>query len=123
MESSVAIAALSALAQCTRLDTFRLLMRAGPEGLPAGEIADALQVPHNTLSTHLATLVQSGLMQSRRVSRSIFYSVDEEGVRLLLQFLLQDCCQGRPELCSPVPGQSERKRGATSSHSPLARTR
>lgn len=111
MEINTAVVAMSALAQGTRLEAFRLLISAGPGGMPAGEIASALQVPHNTLSTHLGTLVHSGLMQSKRVGRSIFYSVDEEGVRSLLQFLLQDCCKGRPELCMPNSGSSRRRAG------------
>ena len=102
MDKSDAIKALDGLAQDTRLDAFRLLVRAGDEGLPAGEIARALGVPHNTLSTHLATLAQGGLVSSRREGRSIIYRVDFEGTRALLAFLLEDCCRGAPELCSPA---------------------
>lgn len=93
---------MSALAQSTRMEVFRLLIIQGPDGLPAGEIATKLQVPHNTLSTHLTILVQAGLMQSRRSSRSIIYSINEGGVRELLTYLLQDCCKGRPELCHQI---------------------
>lgn len=101
MEIITAVASMSALAQNTRMEVFRLLIIQGPDGLPAGEIATKLQVPHNTLSTHLTILVQAGLMQSRRSSRSIIYSINEGGVRELLTYLLQDCCKGRPELCFP----------------------
>ena len=102
MDKSDAIKALDGLAQDTRLDAFRLLVRAGDEGLPAGEIARALGVPHNTLSTHLAVLTGAGLVKSRRAGRSIIYSADFAGTRSLLAFLLEDCCQGRPEARPPV---------------------
>ena len=93
---------LGALSQETRLGVFRLLVRSGPEGMAAGEIARAFKIRHNTLSTHLAILSNAGLLQSRRESRSIIYSVDFDGTRKLLSFLLQDCCQGQPDLCEPV---------------------
>ena len=91
-----------ALSQETRLGVFRLLVRGGPEGMAAGEIARAFEIPHNTLSTHLAVLSNAGLLQSRRESRSIIYSVDFDGTRNLLTFLMQDCCQGQPDFCAPV---------------------
>ena len=93
---------LSALSQETRLGVFRLLVRGGPQGMAAGEIARALEIPHNTLSSHLSVLSNAGLLQSRRESRSIIYSVDFDGTRNLLTFLLEDCCQGQPEFCAPV---------------------
>lgn len=93
---------LSALAQESRLQAFRLLIRAGAPGLPAGDIARALDIPHNTLSTHLAILTRAGLLTSRREGRSVIYAVDFDGTRALLGFLLEDCCQGAPELCAPV---------------------
>ncbi len=102
MELSKTIKALGALAQESRLHAFRLLVRSGPDGLAAGEIARALGVPHNTLSSHLAILVNAGLVSSHRESRSIIYSIDFDGTRALLSFLMEDCCQGRPELCAPV---------------------
>jgi len=102
MKPSDAIDGLGALAQATRLEAFRRLMKAGPEGLPAGWLATALQVPHNTLSSHLSILAQAGLIQSRRESRSIIYSVNLKKVRGLLTFLLADCCNGHPEICSPL---------------------
>ena len=72
-----------------------------PDGIAAGEIARLLAVPQNTMSTHLATLVGCGLVQSRRHSRSIVYRVDLERFRAMLVFLLKDCCGGRPEVCAP----------------------
>jgi ArsR family transcriptional regulator len=102
MDMSTTIRALSALAQESRLAAFRLLVRAGEEGLPAGEIARALAIPHNTLSTHLTALAQGGIVRSRRDGRSIIYSVDFAGTRALLAFLLEDCCRGAPEICSPA---------------------
>ena len=100
MDIKAATEALTALAQESRLAAFQLLVRAGAPGLPAGEIARALDIPHNTLSTHLSTLTRSGLLSSRRESRRIIYSIDFEGTRALLAFLLEDCCQGAPEVCS-----------------------
>ncbi len=97
-----AVSALSALAQESRLTTFRLLIRAGDAGMAAGDIARELGVPHNTLSSHLACLARSGLVTSTRQSRSIIYRVDFAGTRELLAFLLEDCCQGQPEVCSPA---------------------
>ena len=79
-----------------------MLVQSGSDGIAAGKIADALGVPHNTMSTHLATLVNAGLVESRRESRSIIYSIDFEGTRELLLFLMEDCCQGNPEVCLPV---------------------
>lgn len=102
MDMNAAIKALGALAQESRLAAFRLLVRAGDEGLPAGEIARALGIPHNTLSTHLATLAHGGLVSSRREGRSVIYSVDFDGTRSLLAFLLEDCCRGAPEVCNPA---------------------
>ena len=90
---------MSALAQDTRLAVFRLLVKEGPDGLPAGEVAARLQVTPATLSFHLAQLERAGLLSSNRRSRQIVYRVDLEGTRRLLAFLTEDCCQGRPELC------------------------
>lgn len=107
MEAAAAVAAFGALAQDTRLAVFRLLVQAGPDGLTAGDIAEALKVPASTMSHHLATIERAGLATSRRESRSIFYAADYEGIRKLLTFLMEDCCQGRPELCGTgSPAQS-----------------
>ena len=102
MDSKNALDALVALSQETRLDAFRLLVRHEPDGLPAGEIARDLQVPANTLSTHLAILSRAGLVTSERHSRVIQYRADVDGLRALMLFLAKDCCQGRPELCEPL---------------------
>ncbi len=102
MDISVTVKALAALAQESRLKAFRLLVHSGPDGLAAGEIARRLAIPHNTLSSHLAILSNAGLVSSHRESRSIIYRVDFDGTRELLSFLMEDCCQGQPELCAPV---------------------
>ena len=102
MELEIAIEGLSALAHPGRLAVFRLLVRAGPEGVPAGEVARALDTPANTMSTQLAILNRAGLIRSRRESRSIIYTADYSQITALLSFLLEDCCQGRPEICAPI---------------------
>lgn len=81
---------------------FRLLVRAGPEGVAAGEIARAMDTPANTMSTQLAILARTGLIRSRRDSRSVIYSADYTQITALLSFLMEDCCQGRPEICAPL---------------------
>lgn len=102
MESEEAISAFAALAQPTRLDVFRLLMEHEPDGLPAGEIARQMNVPHNTMSTHLAILTRAGLIEAERQSRSIIYRAKLDAVRALTGFLVKDCCGGRPEICAPL---------------------
>lgn len=102
MDNSDIIDAFGALAQSTRLDTFRLLVRHEPEGLPAGEISRLLGVPHNTMSTHLGVLARAGLVSSRRQSQSIIYRADLDHMREALSFLVRDCCANRPELCDPL---------------------
>ena len=102
MENDLAIHCLSALAQPTRLDVFRLLVKQEPDGLPAGEIARRLDVPHNTMSTHLGILSRAGLITVVRHSRSMIYRVELASVRELVLFLLRDCCNGQPELCAPI---------------------
>lgn len=101
MNEEAVVRALAALAQESRLRVFRLLVQRGPEGMPAGEIARALELPPATLSFHLSQLAAAGLIDSRRESRSIRYSIRTDGVRGLLDFLVEDCCGGRPELCRP----------------------
>lgn len=102
METEEAVLALAALAQATRLDVFRLLVKREPEGLPAGDIARELAVPHNTMSSHLAILTRAGLVRSTRRSRSIVYRVDLDRFAKVATFLLKDCCGGRPEVCKPL---------------------
>lgn len=102
MESSTAITALAALAQATRLDTFRLLVKHEPNGLPAGDLARAVGVPQNTLSAHLAILSRAGLVIGERRSRSIIYRANIAAFQDLTLFMIQDCCGGSPELCGPL---------------------
>ena len=102
MDEEASILSLAALAQSTRLDVFRLLVTHEPNGLPAGEIARHLVVPHNTMSSHLAILTRAGLVRSERQSRSIVYRANLDAVRGLVTFLLKDCCGGSPEVCGPV---------------------
>jgi ArsR family transcriptional regulator len=102
MDSDAPISALGALAQATRLDTFRLLVRSEPDGLAAGEIARRLSVPQNTMSAHLGILARAGLVRSERRSRQIVYRADLAGLRDLTLFLVKDCCGGAPELCAPL---------------------
>lgn len=102
MESEPAMLALAALAQPTRLDAFRLLVRSEPEGLAAGAVAERLAVPANTMSAHLGVLSRAGLIRAQRRSRSIVYRADLDRLRDLVLFLLKDCCQGRAELCQPL---------------------
>ena len=102
MASARAVEALSALAQGHRLAVFRLLVKAGPDGMPAGDVARDIGALPNTLSTHLAILNRAGLIRSRREGRSVIYTTDYDGMRGLLGFLVADCCGGRPEICEPL---------------------
>jgi DNA-binding transcriptional ArsR family regulator len=102
MESEQAILALAALAQPTRLDVFRLLVKHEPEGLAAGDIAKALAVPQNTMSSHLSILSRAGLVKAQRFSRSIAYRADLGAFRTVMLFMVRDCCDGRPEICAPL---------------------
>ena len=97
-----AVDALGALAHETRLSVFRMLVKAGPDGMIAGAIAQNCGVPPSTMSHHLATLERAGLVQSERESRLIHYRADFAGMRQLLTFLMQDCCQGAPEMCGDL---------------------
>lgn len=102
MSEKHAIAALSALAQATRLQTFRLLVEHEPKGVPAGELARIVGVPQNTMSAHLSILTNAGLISSERQSRSVIYRADLEGFRSVMLYLLQDCCGGNARLCAPL---------------------
>jgi len=102
MESNDALDVFAALSQSTRLDAFRLIVNHEPDGLPAGEIARLLDVPQNTMSTHLAVLARAGLISAERHSRSIIYRAEMDRVRETASFLVSDCCGGRPELCEPL---------------------
>lgn len=102
MESINAISAFSALSQQTRLDVFRLLIKAGENGLLAGELGEQLDVRQNTMSANLTVLLNAGLVRNERQGRKIRYFVDLDALRGLLAFLMEDCCGGRPELCQPI---------------------
>ncbi|MFN3891707.1 MAG: ArsR/SmtB family transcription factor [Beijerinckiaceae bacterium] len=102
MDTNDAIGALTALAQETRLETFRLLMRHEPGGVAAGELARLIEIPQNTMSAHLAVLARAGLVRGERRSRSIIYRAEMGRLRELVTFLLKDCCGGRSEICAPL---------------------
>jgi ArsR family transcriptional regulator len=102
MEFNTAVACLSALAHEGRLRAFRMLVQAGVMGLPAGEIARRLGAPPNSLSANLNVLSHAGLVRSRRQGRSIIYTAEYDRMRELLGFLVEDCCGGSPEICSPL---------------------
>jgi ArsR family transcriptional regulator len=122
ISSPHALAALAALGQPTRLDIFRLLIRREPAGLAAGAIAEAIGCPQNTLSSHLSILARSGLVRGTRDGRSILYRADVEGMRALVGFLINDCCDGHPEICKlsdtvgaaacspPAPKRNQRRK-------------
>ena len=101
MKDSDAIECLSAIAHVTRLKVFRMLVGAASEGLASGEIARRLDVPATTMSTHLGILARAGVIEARRQSRTVYYGVSQDGVRSLLNYLISDCCGGRPDLCAP----------------------
>src|SRR6516225_5444520 len=100
MKKTDAVAALAALAQDNRLDVFRLLVQAGPEGMPAGAVANALDLPPNTLTFHFDRLRMAGLVTVRREGRSMIYTAEYERMNALLGFLTENCCGGAP--CTPA---------------------
>jgi ArsR family transcriptional regulator, arsenate/arsenite/antimonite-responsive transcriptional repressor len=102
MNNQLAITALAALAQPTRLETFRLLVSHEPDGVAAGELARLLDVPQNTMSAHLAVLARAGLVAGERSSRTITYRACLSQIQALVLFMLRDCCGGRAELCAPL---------------------
>jgi ArsR family transcriptional regulator len=113
METTDAVAALGALAQDSRLDVFRLLVRTGREGLPAGEIGERLKIPPATLSFHLAQLRQAGLVTMKREGRSLIYSADYDGMNDLMSFLTENCCAGadcRVPVCDPASASVLRRK-------------
>jgi arsenate reductase len=101
--SDMAVERFGSLGQPTRLQALRLLLAAHPESLPAGEIARRCEVPHNTMSGHLAILHRAGLIEFERDGRSMNYRADVAGFRALVDFLARDCCDGKPELCGILP--------------------
>jgi ArsR family transcriptional regulator, arsenate/arsenite/antimonite-responsive transcriptional repressor len=102
MDEIETIAAFAALAQTTRLDTFRLLVAREPDGVAAGELARLMVVPQNTMSAHLSILARAGLASGERHGRSIVYRANLARLRELVSFLLKDCCGGRPDVCAPL---------------------
>ena len=102
MDINEAVGAFSSLAQESRLKVFRLLVQVGSDGMAAGDIAKAVGVPKNTMSSHLAVLARANLIQARKEGRSKIYTVDLGGTRALLSFLMEDCCQGDPSVCRPL---------------------
>jgi DNA-binding transcriptional ArsR family regulator len=102
METPAALDALSALAQEARLAVFRALVKAGAEGMSAGDISEQVGVPSSTLSSHLNILAHAGLVSRRRESRSVIYAADYGSMNALLRFLTEDCCQGHPAVCGPL---------------------
>jgi DNA-binding transcriptional ArsR family regulator len=108
MDRLAAVTALSALAHLGRLDVYRLLIQAGPDGMAAGEIARAAGSAPSTLSTHLNLLSIAGLVTSTRQGRSIIYAAAYDRMSDLLAFLIEDCCAGKPEICAPLAAIAER---------------
>jgi len=102
MTNEECIIAFAALAQSTRLETFRLLVANEPKGLSAGNIADTLAIPHNTLSTHLSILARAQLVSSKRYSRTVIYRANLTHIKLIMSFFLTDCCGGKPEVCASL---------------------
>jgi ArsR family transcriptional regulator, arsenate/arsenite/antimonite-responsive transcriptional repressor len=117
METSDAVAALAALAQDNRLEIFRLLVQAGPDGLAAGRVAEALELAPNTLTFHLDRLRVAGLVTVRRDGRSMIYAARYETMNGLLGFLTENCCQGVAASCPPAkckPNKTTRKKEGVS---------
>ncbi len=108
MDSKTAVQSLAALAQDSRLDVYRKLVQAGPEGVAAGELADELGIPSTTLSFHLKTLSHAGLVDARQAGRFIFYSANYTTMNALLGFLSENCCGGRA--CAPTAVSLRRRK-------------
>ena len=102
MNDDRAVAALSALAHLDRLAAFRMLVKAGPEGTPSGEIAERLSIPPTRMSFHLAALERAGLVTARRDGRRILYAASFDEMRGLLGFITEDCCGGNPAICGDL---------------------
>ena len=114
MEKTQAVAALAALAQDSRLDVFRLLVQAGPDGLSAGQVASALGLAPNTLTFHFDRLRHAGLVTVRRAGRSMIYAARFDSMRALIAYLSENCCQGvaecAPENRAPVAAPTRRRK-------------
>ena len=118
MEKSDVIAALAALAQDNRLDAYRLLVQAGPGGMPAGQVSTALRLAPNTLSFHLDRLRQAGLVTVRRDGRSLIYAARYDSMNALLDYLTQNCCAGvatdcASPVCTPVTAKKQSRKKAS----------
>lgn len=120
MDNDTAVKAIGALAHKHRLDAFRLLVKQGPSGLAAGEIATRLEIRPSALSFHLAHLERTGLLRTWRTGRQCRYAVDIDGMRRLLAFLTEDCCNGHPEICSglsePAAASADERESADERH-------
>ena len=116
MKKSAALAALAALAQENRLDVFRLLVEAGPEGLPAGNLASALKLAPNTLSFHFDRLREAGLLTVRRDGRSMIYAAQFDRMNALISYLTENCCHGRVEECVPAARKTEMQPSRKTEH-------
>lgn len=110
MDQRQALLGFGALSQETRLEIVRLLVRAGPDGLAAGEIGEAIGVSASNLSFHLKELERAGLAAARREARSIIYSANYEVLRGLVGFLMEDCCAGHPKICGPRSSNAKERR-------------
>ncbi len=102
IDEEQALDAFGALSQATRLQMIRTLVVAGPDGMAAGAVSEAAGVSSSSASFHLSHLERAGLIRSRREARSIVYSANYDGLSALVDFLMRDCCQGRPEVCAPA---------------------
>lgn len=102
MDKETALEAFAALAQPTRLDVFRLLVKAGEGGMLAGEISDHLAIRQNTMSANLQVLARTPLIENSREGRSIRYRANYQGIRQLITYLMEDCCNGNAEICAPL---------------------
>ncbi len=101
METKIAAETFAALSQERRVEILQLLVRTGPDGVAAGDLADALKTAAPTMSFHLKELQNAGLISSRKEGRRVIYAADYGGLRGLVEFLMADCCQGDPRLCGP----------------------
>src|SRR5476651_1555088 len=113
MKNADAVAGLAALAQDSRLEVFRLLVQAGPDGLPAGEVATKLKLAPNTLTFHFDRLRDAGLVTVRRDGRSMIYAARFETMNALLGYLTENCCKGASENCAPAacsPAQATKRK-------------
>ncbi|WP_375452262.1 ArsR/SmtB family transcription factor [uncultured Devosia sp.] len=117
MEEHQALNAFGALSQQTRLRMVRTLVVAGPDGLAAGAVGAAVRASSSSASFHLSHLERAGLITSRREARSIIYCANYDGLAGLIAFLMEDCCQGRPEICAPAAQTAANCRVPTSAAS------